>query len=202
MLAIENLCLRSIWIHDGKIRQDGNTGVILHNYLSDSVQQNAHLDLQKAERHRGTGEIRYIRVELLDAQKRPVDIVRSGDSIVLRLHYHANAVVAHPHFIVGIANELGIVVTQMATFLMGYQPPILPPGAGYVDLEIGFLNLMPGRYFGTLAIWDEKTGDYYDDLRNCIAVDVQPSDFYQSGQGIEERYGIIFLPCKWATNIS
>ena len=202
MLAIENICPRSIWINNGNIREDGRTRSILHDYLSSSVKQNGGLDLRDAERFRGTGEIKYIQAEFLDTQKRPVDVVRSGDSIVLRLHYDAKTVVAHPHFIVGISNELGIMVTQMATFLIGYQLPVLQPGVGYIDLEISFLNLMPGRYYASLNIQDEKLTNYYDDIGNCIVLDMQPSDFYQSGQGIEERYGIIFLPCKWSAGYS
>ena len=200
MLTVENLCPRTIWIHEGRIRQDGSTRDVIRDYLSSSVPQDVGSDLRSAERYRGTGEIQLIRVELLDTLRRPLDVVRSGDSILLRLHYHAREVVAHPDFIVGIATELGVVVTQIATFLMGYQLPVLKPAVGYVDLEIAFLNLMPGRYYLSLAIWDQKSGRYYDDIRNRVALDVQASDLYQSGQGIEQRYGIVFLPCKWSFN--
>ena len=196
MLAIENLCARTIWIDDGTIRQDGRTRHVIHDYLSSSVKQNAGLDVSNAIRDRGTGEIKFVRVEFLDERKKTMDVIRSGDRVTWRLHFCADAPIAHPHFIISIETELGIVVTQLATFLMGYQLPIVETGAGHVDLDISFLNLMPGRYNLSLAIWDEIKG-YYDYIRNCVALDIQPSDFYQSGKGIEERYGIIFLPGKW-----
>lgn len=198
MSAIENLCPRTIWIHNGKIQQDGDTRDVIHAYLSSFVTQKAGFDLRDAERYRGSGEIRYVRVELLDSQKQPVDVIRSGDSLVIRLHYHAKEVIYHPHFILGISTELGTLITNIATFLMGYQPPVLSPGPGHIDLEIDFLNLMPGCYYVSLSIWDQISGRYYDGLKNCMALDVEASDFYQSGQGIDARYGIIFLPGKWS----
>ncbi len=197
MLAIENLCPRSIWVDAGKIREDGDSRKLVHAYLSGFGTGKVGLDLCSDERHRGTGEIRYTRVEWLNAQKQPVGVIRSGDDLVIRLHYHVNEQISNSHFIISISTEIGTIITQIATFLMGYQIPALEPGPGYIDLEISFLNLMPGRYYISLAIWNQKSGAYHDDLRNCIALDVEASDFYQSGQGIEGRYGIIFLPCKW-----
>jgi hypothetical protein len=37
-------------------------------------------------------------------------------------------------------------------------------------------------------------------LDHCGTLEVEPSDFYNSGKGIESRFGIVFLPFKCKLN--
>jgi hypothetical protein len=78
-------------------------------------------------------------------------------------------------------------------------------GEGHVDLVIDFLNLNPSRYYLSLLLRsaggnDERDLDY-DILENCIAFDIEPSNYYASGRGIDSRFGLIFLPCRWESDL-
>ena len=65
-----------------------------------------------------------------------------------------------------------------------------------VELEIDMLNLLPGRFY--LSLWASSVGSKrYDRLDRCTIFDVESSDFYGSGRGIEGRWGVMFFPCSW-----
>jgi hypothetical protein len=72
----------------------------------------------------------------------------------------------------------------------------LAPGDGQIDLEIDCLNLMPARYYLTLRLMGAGQVRY-DMLEHCIALDVETSDVYNSGKGLDSRWGLVFLPGRW-----
>jgi len=197
MAAIENLCPRTIWLDSGKVQQDGDTVETIKAYLSTfSVAGEAGFDLRQAKSRRGTGEVSYTILELLSPDGQPLKLIRSGDNLTVRLHYHAKGRISNPHFGVEFYTELGTLVTSVNTWSTGYDIPFLSPGDGQIDLNIDVLYLLPGRYY--ISLWlsgAERVS--YDRLEHCATFDVEASDFYKSGKGIDRRFGIIFLPCNW-----
>lgn len=198
MAAVENLCSRVIWIDCGQIRKDGNAAEVIKAYMSTFAgAQKAGFDLRQMENRRGNGEIRFTRIAFLNAKREPLDIIRSGDNLIVRFDYHAEKRISN-NVIFGfrIYTDLGTLVTDVSNGCTGTEISALPPGDGHVEVEIDFLNLMPARYF--LSLWLHNDGGIlYDALENCVALDVEVSDFYKSGKGITSQNGIIFLPFKW-----
>jgi len=132
----------------------------------------------------------------LDHHKNTMNLVRSGDNLVVRLHYLVRKNVRNPHFGFEIYTDLGALVTEVSTWSTGYEIFELTPGNGHIDLKISFLNLMPGRYYITL--WSATVGkEDYDMLENCAALEIEPSDFYGTGLGVDSRFGVLFLKCNW-----
>jgi hypothetical protein len=85
----------------------------------------------------------------------------------------------------------------MNTWMLDVEIPSLELGDGFIDIEIDFLNLMPGRY--SVSLFLGAVGPLFQDLLDhCGIIDVEPSDFYNSGKGIESRFGIVFFPFKVA----
>jgi hypothetical protein len=78
--------------------------------------------------------------------------------------------------------------------MLDFEIPSLEPGDGHIDIETDFLNLMPGRYSVTLFLG--AFGLVHDLLDHCGIIEIEPSDFYNSGKGIESRYGIVFIPFR------
>jgi len=68
-------------------------------------------------------------------------------------------------------------------------------GRGSIELEMDFLNLMPGSYYIGIGVASYNEG--HDDLDNIARLDVEPSDYYGTGRGVEARFGMIFLPFRW-----
>lgn len=197
MAAIENLCPRALWIDNGQIQQDGEAREVIQAYLSEFAEtQQTGFDLHHIENRRGSGELKYTRIEFLDLDNQPKKMIYSGDSLIVRLYYHAEKRIQYPHFGFKIYTGLGTLITDISTWGTGFEIPSLLPGDGHIELKIDFLNLMPGRY--QVSLWLASVGDiWYDALEHCAIFDVEASNFYRSGRGIDSRFGIIFLPCKW-----
>jgi ABC-type multidrug transport system ATPase subunit len=206
MAAVENLCSRCLWIDNGQVRQDGDTGAVIQSYMGTFADtQQVARNLAGLESRRGSGEIRYTGIEFLSADGQPLPVVRSGDRLTIRLHYHAQEPVSHPSFGFRLTTEMGTLVTDTSTWHHDIEIPVIPPGDGYIDLDIECLNLLPARY--SFSLWltgnsrvthpvHSATG-IFDSLEHCAKLEVEVSNIYQSGRVVDGRYGIVYFPQKW-----
>lgn len=198
MAAVENLCSRALWLESGRVRQDGNPRDVIQTYMATFAgKRTAGSDLCDFEGRGGMGGIRYTKIEFLGPDRLPLPVIRSGDPIIVRLHYHAEKRI--PNLIVfgfRLFTNLGTLVTDVSTYNTGTHIADLSPGPGFIDVEIDSLNLMPMTY--SLSLWlHNGSGIIYDALEHSISLDVQVSDFYHSGKGLSPKNGILLLPYRW-----
>ena len=153
-------------------------------------------DLRSIDTRIGTGEVRYTRIEFLGPDRKPQDLFRCGDSFVVRLYYHAEKRIRNPHFGLELYTETGTLITSLNTWNVGFETPFLPPGEGCIELEVASLNLMPGRYL--ISLWLDGIRVHYDRLDYCAKLDVEASDYYGTGRGMDRRiWGIVIVPRTW-----
>jgi lipopolysaccharide transport system ATP-binding protein len=198
MAAVENLCSRGIWISNGQIRMDGPTHAVIEAYMATFASPgSASSELGAVDGRRGGGEIRYTRFEFLSSDGELQSVTRAGKPIVFRLHYRASEDIERPSFGIKISTELGTTVTDTSTWLHGLDIPLVPAGVGYVDLEIGSLNLIPGRY--QISLWMNSCvrTHMYDVLENAVHLEVEEAPIYGSTRHIDSRYGVVFFPQRW-----
>jgi lipopolysaccharide transport system ATP-binding protein len=199
MAAVENLCSRGIWIDSGKVRQDGSTHQIIESYMSTfSESQDSVADLSGVESRSGSGLIRYTGMAFLtlDEPSQPQPLTRSGDSVRLRFFYQAKKTIPHPSFGFRLHTELGTLVTDTSTWHHSLDIPEIAPGDGYLDLEVEFLNLLPGRY--GFSLWITGIGGHvYDGIEHCASIEVGLANIYRSGKEIDQRSGIVYFPQRW-----
>lgn len=196
LAAVENLCSRAIWIDGGQIRQDGSPKDVIAAYMASfAAAQNNGFDLMCLESRRGSGDVRFSRIEILDAARNPGVVVRSGDRIGIRLHYEVRKQVDGLIFGLEISTQLGTLVTQIHTYNSGFEIPFLPVGNSYIDVEIAELNLMPGRY--SLSLFAANLGYlFHDVLQHCAFLDVEVSSRYGLARGLQGN-PIMLLACEW-----
>jgi len=198
MAAVENLCSRGIWITNGSIRLDGPTHEVIEAYMgSFASADSAFRELTAAEGRRGTGEIRFTRVEFLSTDRNLQTVTRCGKSLVIRLHYRANEPIERPAFALKIYTELGTLVTDTGTWLHGLDIPLVPAGDGYLDLEIDSLNIMPGRYSLSLFLDSCVEKRVYDSLEHAVHLDIEEAPIYGTSRRIDSRFGLVFFPQRW-----
>lgn len=204
--AVENLCPRTLWIDQGRIRRDGESQRVVREYLQHFAgTQRAGADLAQFEEREGTGEVRFTGIEFVGASGEAKPIIRSGDSLTIRLHYRAKYRVSDPQFGISLRTASGTLVTVMSTAGTGFRIPDLPPGDGHCEVMCDAMNLTAGRY--TVSLW--ATGPHHfnsakscwDVLENCSVLEVEPSDFYKSGVRVGREYGLVLLGCKWNLQI-
>lgn len=200
MAAVENLCSRVIWIDNGQVRKDGDPKQVIEEYLdSFSTGQVACLDLNKIEKRRGNGQARLTRLTILSEDGQPVKSFRTGQPVVIRVHYATKTSIPSPVFAVRIYTELGTLVSEMSTWADDFEIPSIELGEGCIDLEIERLNLMPGRYHLSLLLG--AVGPVvFDAVDYCSTFEVDSSNVNNSGKGIDSRFGIVYFPSKWIFN--
>jgi lipopolysaccharide transport system ATP-binding protein len=196
MTAVESLCSRCIWIDAGRIRADGEARAIVGDYMKTFAQASTGtVNLESIESRSGNGDGKFIRIEFLNGTGETTNYIRSSDQLTLRLHYRAHKVLRDLVVGVNIHNEYGTLIAASNNWATGNDIPIVEIGDGFADLEIDCLYLLPGRYF--LSLWLGKWNNQLDVLKNCIHFDVEPSDYYGSGRGIDSQFGLMFFPSRW-----
>lgn len=197
LTAVENLCPRTIWIDKGSVREDGDSRKVIQSYLETFAEASClQADLTMAENRKGSGEARFTRIEFMDASGRPVDVIRSGEEIRIRLHYEVEKRIYEPHFGVEVYTNTGTLVTSINTWTTGFNLESLKPGRGYIDVRVDSLSLNPDRYY--LSLWLASVGPkYYDQLELCLSLDVEAADVHQSGRSMAKYFGVVFMPCHW-----
>ena len=199
MAAIESLCRRCVWIDAGSIRADGEARTVVGEYMRTFAQASTgRVVLENIESRSGNGEGRFKHIEFLNGEGEITNFIRSGDRLTMRLHYRAHRTLRDLVVGINIHNEYGTLVAASNNWATGDDIPVVEAGDGYADFQIDCLYLLPGRYF--LSLWLGKWSNLHDVLKNCIHFDVEPSDYYGSGRGIDGSFGLMFFPSRWKSS--
>jgi lipopolysaccharide transport system ATP-binding protein len=198
MSAVENLCSRGIWLAHGQVQQDGPVHNVIEAYMSSFASaESASNALTTTDGRRGSGEIRFTRVEFRSPEGELQTVTRSGKSLVIRLYYHAQQPIERPAFAFKMFTELGTLVTDTGTWLHGLDIPLVPAGEGYLELEIDALNIMPGRYYLSLLLDSCVETRIYDSLEHAVVLDIEEAPIYGQSRRIDSRFGLVFFPQRW-----
>ncbi len=194
--AVENLCSRTVWLDQGAVREDGAPHEVIQHYMETfAASTGQSLDLRTVATRQGSGRVRFTRLEYLDADKQPVGLIRTGDTLTLRIHYTVHEPVENPIFGCDIHTPLGTTAVQVHTYSNGFHIPLLVPGEHYIDVRISDLNLMPGRYY--LSLYVANLGNLYHDLlEHCTVLDVEPSTRYGFVRGMTKN-PIMVVASAW-----
>jgi lipopolysaccharide transport system ATP-binding protein len=196
LAAVENLCSRGIWIDEGKVQMDGQAKDVVLKYMDSYAGSEACGSELSTQTRLGSGEVRYTRIEYLAADRTPRRITRTGDALVVRLHYHAAQAVKDPSFGFRLFSEMGTLITETNHRLNGMHIHKVGPGEGYVEVELQSFNLVPGRYQLSLWITAPSGKPVYDgDVR--ASLEVSPTDVYKSGHIVDNRLGLVYFPQRW-----
>jgi hypothetical protein len=143
--------------------------------------------------HRGgSGEIRYVSVDLIDAAGHLVSMLTAGDTLLVRAQYRAEQRVHCPVFQIAIIDvDTGLVITT-ATSSHADSPGDVE-GDGVIECRFARLPLRPRQYVLRLSITDSHHLASYD------VVTAGPR-FAVSGGGrgvdglADEEDGLVSLP--------
>jgi lipopolysaccharide transport system ATP-binding protein len=196
MAAVKNLCRRTLWLEDGRIKRDGPTQDVIRAYLTEvTATDQAVVDLSTVSRRTGTGEVRLVKLEFLCDDEQGRHVIHSGDSLTARLHFECRREIPSLHFGMRIFSNTGVLITEVNTWATNEEIPLAGEGPGSIGLKIDFLNLQPGSYY--IGVWASSFFEWHDVLDNIGKLEIEPSDFYGSGKGVTSRFGYVFLPYHW-----
>jgi ABC-2 type transport system ATP-binding protein len=138
----------------------------------------------------GSGEGQIVRVELLDASGQPTKRIRTGDPVVLRMHYVVHETITQPVFGMAIQRMDGAEVTGRNIREAGLVPDHVD-GTGVLDLRIDRLMLVPGTYDINVSLTNFSLTHTYDFRYRILRFDVEVGDPYA-------EVGIMVLDATWS----
>ncbi len=166
MAAIQGLCNRVYLLDDGHLVESGSPAEVIAAYV-ERFQSAQGIPLAERDDREGNGAFRFTEVVLRDAGWNPVDIVYSGQHVIISVRYTSgdgkplrNVAISIPFYTV-----LGRYMFMCWTELTGSSFDELPP-EGWVHCHIPRLPLTAGNYpfnlFGTadglIADWVLRAG--------------------------------------------
>ncbi len=198
--TVRTLCDVAVWLDRGTAKAVGNASEVIDAYLTD-VNRREQQEFEAAGaagagsdmgKRFGTREVEITRVELLDGRGKPQAVFRTGEPLTVRMHYLAHQPIRRPVFGIGIHHEGGLWLsgpnTRFADFEIGQVA-----GTGYVDYTIAALPLLTGRYQLSTVVYDDAMLHPYDHQDRMHRLVVH-------SEGLQERYGVIPLPGRWAVS--
>lgn len=213
MDQIEEICDRSIWIHEGLIRIDGSPRNVHKEYLTymgemrkekisplvnSGEKQEMKEDAREQEdlkeqdtHHRGTGEAKILSIEILNRNGEKVSVFSTDEPIVFRVHYDVYKEIHNALFGLSIFRNDGIRCYGSNSRADGI-PTFTLKNSGFFDLEFTDNQLLQGKYYldVCIAVGIEDMVDYYDTVGEF--------EVYNSHGDI----GVIRMEHKWGINIA
>lgn len=165
--------------------QAGDSGPLGGNARSSDTADLALPDPTIDEDRQGSGEIRILQVQYLDADGNERVAGSSGDALVIRLWYKAKITIERSTFGLGIYTEQGIHVAQVNNRHSDVVQPVISPGTGFVDVTLEHLVLLPSTYYLTTGIHSGNQMHCYDLWSQAHKFVVQPGSSREHGALVE-----------------
>jgi len=204
--AVDALCDRVLWLDNGVVRAQGATSItsryrrhmagVVEAHRPKPVEAEAVAASADAGSIESTSPARWgsygaeiVKVEFLDTQGRVADTLRTGEPLVVRIHYQAHSRIERPVFGLAIYREDHVHVNGPNTKLAGYDIAAIA-GRGSVDYVVDALPLLPGSYQLSVAIYDHTCLHAYDHHHRRYPFIVEEG-------AVAEGYGLVYIPARW-----
>jgi ABC-type polysaccharide/polyol phosphate transport system ATPase subunit len=162
MWNVRRLCSEILWMEDGRVRAHGPAGEIAERYMNDVNLQALANQATALQSHRGgTGELRYLAVELRNGAGVVTTLFSSRDTLVVRAAYRAERAVESPAFQIAIVDvDTGVIVCTASS--TADDVPVTVLGEGVIECRFDQLPLRPRQYVLRLTISDRFQLASYD----------------------------------------
>ncbi len=191
--SVRNLCERCIWLEAGQVQREGPTHEVVDAYIShqlDVEKRRMTPDRIAMETGRwGSREAEILDVHFLDGLGRPVENYHTGDTFTARIYYRAPKRLEGPVFGTALYRADGLHISGPNTDFSNYPIPYIE-GEGWIDFTINALPLLEGNYHLSAVIYDSSRIRPIDHQHMRYGFTVVPG-------GVEERYGLLYIPSRW-----
>jgi len=202
--TVRTLCDRAVWLDHGTVRATGAAGDVVDAYLAD-VNRREREELARQDelaaaladdprRRFGSHDVEIIGVELVGVDGAARTVFRTGEQVRIRIRYRARQVVPRPVFGLAVHHEGGLLLAGPNTRFAGLDIPMVH-GHGAVELLVTALPLLAGRYFLSVAVYDETMLHPFDHHDRLYRLTVQ-------NEGGRERFGVMALDGAWSWHVS
>ena len=181
--TVREMCDQVALLEHGVLRAVGPAKEVVDRYLGDVFGED------DVTRNDAADGLNVERIEMLNASGLAVERVRTGEPVVLRLHYAAEETVDQPVFGVSVHSLDGIEISRPTTNGAGVMVPPLH-GEGSVDFGIDRLLLLPGIYDITATLGSGAISSGPPDRDHALRITVELGD-------AAEEHGLVSLGGHW-----
>ena len=173
--VIERLCEEAYLLENGEVLQRGYPQKVVERYLKlldekkmpEAFRQRYWklrwwADKRFWGKKEGSKEARITDVKTYNAQGIETNRFKPGEKAVIQARFLVDEEINEPHFGVALFREDGLYCYGPNTLLGGHQILKLNKGEGFFNIEYKSLDLKPGEYRFSIAIWDKNELWAYD----------------------------------------
>jgi lipopolysaccharide transport system ATP-binding protein len=199
MAAVDSLCGSALLLVEGRCVAQGRTAVVVQEYLHDMSRVSA-TPLGKRTDRSGSGAVRFVSASLEGHSGSKASAFQCGAEATLHLvaENRTKEKLRGFHIALGIDNEIGQRVALLNSVLVGADMSGLLAGYGSVRAVIPRMALIPGRY--RVTIFATVNGIIADWIKDAIGFDVEPGDYYGTGQLPEQGQGLFVLDHRFVVD--
>jgi lipopolysaccharide transport system ATP-binding protein len=193
MPAVLSLCSRVILLEQGHAIFDGRPEDSVNRYLK-SMQEMTACQLRDRKDRQGSGALRFTSYDVLSARS---DVVRTGDTVVLRIGYEAQGgiTLADVNINIAVYDHLDCPLFHLSTDTVNATFSRLPQ-SGYIECAVRSMPLLPGTYH--LNLFCTVKRELADGIQHAGTLTVEPGDFFGTGRLPLPRYGCIAVAHSWS----
>ena len=145
--AVQQLCPRTIWLDEGRVRADGPSGEVVAAYLQSGLAGATHVEFAPDDAR----PVWLTSLSILDEAGRPLELVRRDDTFTVRLRVRSRDALPNLDAAIYLSDRRGVQVLDEAFSDTGRSPATSAgPGEYEIDLTMA-PGLAPGPY--TLGVW-------------------------------------------------
>lgn len=217
MAMIQRFCDRVYLLEDGKILFNGNTSEAIERYemlltKKKILSESSRLDMVKETKRwatdivdwgkkEGSGEAVIEKVVIRNKWGRRINKIRPRGKISIIVNFTAEEQIDNFHFGVAFFREDGVYCYGPNTKFDGLPIKQMGKGKAKYELKIKELSLMPGIYYFSVAIWDEKETFAYDYHRCAYRLEIIGNHFFGQLLTLSSFWGNHGLRRNFALNM-
>jgi lipopolysaccharide transport system ATP-binding protein len=190
--AVRDLCTRAIWLHDGRVRADGDVEDVLRLYM-DEVADTGFSCVNPEY------EFCIESVRLRDDLGRPIRRVCPGESLSVEIAFDARKPLVRPYVVLLVESMQGKCFT--ANMMLDGREPELLCGRQSLMCTFRSVPLLPQRYTVKLGIRSADGRDHIVRLQDVASFDVEGrlEEFGMDGnfKGLAARSTPVVIPYAW-----
>lgn len=181
MGTMAELCDNAVLLDHGEMKASGETPAVIDAYLelvnakerseADQAEPSEH-DSTELER-RGSGEIRFTGLDLIDDSGKNVPFLVTGRPATLRMHYASQGGFENVSFAFGMIHENGVGIAGSDSQVWGVTYDVRE-GKGYVDYHFDELPILPGTWRPTVKY--HSAGHVFDHVLKGLELIVRRED--------------------------
>jgi ABC-type polysaccharide/polyol phosphate transport system ATPase subunit len=188
--AVSRLCPTAIWMHEGRVRAQGETTALLAEYG-----RFAAASPQQVEKRKVKGAAFFRGVNIRAAGREP-GIILNSDPIQLRFEIELSEPIKELRMSVDICDADGEVIFVTAPADSGLSVQ------GHVGVQVFLASVppytfLPRDYSMRANLWAPAAGKY--DLVDNVPIQVEMAP--ESLHNVDRRLGKVFVPCSWTSEV-